>query len=477
MSVSSFSERFDSLMRNSMFADEAQVRKVQTAINSRLQAHPLETATTEVAQGVLKDISRCVSGLKGKKYLLLKRDLQQLLREERSRISETFGQVESLQRKRAREVEPKETRAAKKPKVEESSSRGENLELALRENGISENDIEIIRDGYLSNWRGFVKPDEYNPDLLQQTHGIKHLKVYKDFSTGDLIADYGIKFIGEGGSKRVKSGFRILSDGTLQPFVRYTVIEKTPLQRQRFFCDIRKELDIREQLGPTPYLLNITKAQYISKSGRIKNRYVSEKCDSNVYELIYEEKAKGIIPLPKSARQIDLAKKCCRDALESLNSMHTKGFVHLDVKPENILCKNGEGRLIDLVATCKANTAIFLDRGTPGYISPELLDARSENRYISIDPKMDMYAFGMTLLMILKPQLAVRLINAQYKVQDCNWAKEATVKYHSVLDDVRESLVNSSDKEEQFIASLLDPETKTRIDSQQALATFNTLFK
>jgi hypothetical protein len=258
MSVSSFSERFDSLMRNSMFADEAQVRKVQTAINSRLQAHPLETATTEVAQGVLKDISRCVSGLKGKKYLLLKRDLQQLLREERSRISEFFGQVESLQRKRGREVEPEEAPAAKRSKVAESSSRGENLELALREKGVPESDIQTIRDGYLSKWKGFVMNDENNPELPHQTHKIKNLKVYKDPSTGSLIADYSIESIATGSSKRVKSGFRILTDGTIQPFVRYTAREKDRLERQSFFEDIQKELDIRKQLGSIPYLLGMS---------------------------------------------------------------------------------------------------------------------------------------------------------------------------------------------------------------------------
>ncbi len=193
-----------------------------------------------------------------------------------------------------------------------------------------------------------------------------------------------------------------------------------------------------------------------------------------MFGLVYDEKAVGFDLLPITARQINLAKKCCRDALEALKVMHTKGFVHLDVKPENILCKNGEGRLADFGNTFKANTKLP-PIGTSGYLSPEHLDAHSKNKSIVSDPKMDIYSFGMTLLMILYPQLASGLRQAQYDAEDAYWAKEAIVKYHSVLDDVRESLVNSNDPMDAFIASMLDPDPQTRIDSQQALATFNTL--
>jgi hypothetical protein len=481
MSVSSFSGRFDSLMQNSMFADEVSVQKVQTAIKKRLKATPLDSATAEAAEQVLSDISRDVSGLKAKKYLQLKREIRQLIHEERSRITEAFEQAGPVSRKRGREEESRETRQAKKPKLAETASSssdkgllGKNLELALRKIGIPENDIQKIRDGYLSNWEGFVKSDDIYPELLQQTHRIKNLKVYKDPSTGRLLADYGIEYIGKGTFKRVKSGFRILSEGALDPFVRYTVTEKKPAQRKRFLTDIKKELDIRDQLGPIPYLLGVKKIQYVNRSGILKNRYVSEKCNSDVYAMVYDPKAEGVELLPIDARQVSLAKKCCRDALEALGSLHAKGFVHLDVKPENILSKNGEGRLADLGFACKANieTQFF---GTPAYFSPELLLARSEKRNILSDPKMDMYAFGMTLLMIVKPELAQGLLNAQYEAQDADWAKEKIVQFDSVLDVVRDTLVKSSDPMDQLLAAMLDPDHQTRIDSQQALAAFNAI--
>ena len=56
----------------------------------------------------------------------------------------------------------------------------------------------------------------------------------------------------------------------------------------------------------------------------------------------------------------------------ALNAMHEKGFVHCDIKPDNILLgKDGDIRIIDLGQSCKMGTIKNRIQGTPDYIAPE----------------------------------------------------------------------------------------------------------
>lgn len=77
--------------------------------------------------------------------------------------------------------------------------------------------------------------------------------------------------------------------------------------------------------------------------------------------------------------------------------MHNQGFIHFDLKPDNILIKpDGELVLCDgSLAATVAETRVekYFMRGTPGYMAPEVVNA---------DPIMNplaayMYAVGAIL--------------------------------------------------------------------------------
>ena len=91
---------------------------------------------------------------------------------------------------------------------------------------------------------------------------------------------------------------------------------------------------------------------------------------------------------------------------EIVGYLHQQCIVHLDLKPENIIClNNSEIKLIDFgLASCSALPDLLaLDlqnpQGTPWYIAPEqLLGERS-------DPRCDIYSMGMMFYEMLTGQL------------------------------------------------------------------------
>jgi hypothetical protein len=99
------------------------------------------------------------------------------------------------------------------------------------------------------------------------------------------------------------------------------------------------------------------------------------------------------------------SKKIFECTAQALAQMHEKGWVHKDVKPDNILAtKASEVRLIDFSLATRAATAVTkmlsskkrtIIQGTRTYIAPELI------RREATTPAADIYSFGITLYEVL----------------------------------------------------------------------------
>jgi len=77
---------------------------------------------------------------------------------------------------------------------------------------------------------------------------------------------------------------------------------------------------------------------------------------------------------------------------DALDALHVLGYVHCDLKPNNILINDkGDIKVIDLGQAAKSGTAKSRIQGTPDYIAPEQVKCQP------VTFKTDVYNFGATM--------------------------------------------------------------------------------
>ena len=75
-----------------------------------------------------------------------------------------------------------------------------------------------------------------------------------------------------------------------------------------------------------------------------------------------------------------------------LSAMHRSGYIHCDIKPNNILINDdGSIKIIDLGQCCKIGTVKNRIQGTPDYIAPEQVHREQ------LDERTDIFNLGATM--------------------------------------------------------------------------------
>lgn len=90
---------------------------------------------------------------------------------------------------------------------------------------------------------------------------------------------------------------------------------------------------------------------------------------------------------------------CAIQAAHALDSLHAMGYVHCDLKPNNILInEDGQVKIIDFGQSCKAGTIKERIQGTPDFIAPEQVQLQP------LTPRTDIFCLGATLYSLLTGQ-------------------------------------------------------------------------
>ncbi len=85
-----------------------------------------------------------------------------------------------------------------------------------------------------------------------------------------------------------------------------------------------------------------------------------------------------------------------RKIAKGLDALHEAGYVHADIKPNNIiLMENGGLKIIDFGQSCPIGHKKDRIQGTPDYIAPEQV------RRLPLDRRTDVFNFGATLYWVL----------------------------------------------------------------------------
>ncbi|XP_012635913.2 myosin light chain kinase, smooth muscle isoform X1 [Microcebus murinus] len=151
--------------------------------------------------------------------------------------------------------------------------------------------------------------------------------------------------------------------------------------------------------------------------------------------------------------------KYMKQISEGVEYIHKQGIVHLDLKPENIMCVNKTGtriKLIDFGLARRLENAGSLKVlfGTPEFVAPEVIN------YEPIGYATDMWSIGVICYILvsgLSPFMGDNDNETLANVTSATWD----------FDD--EAFDEISDDAKDFISSLLKKDMKNRLDCTQCL--------
>jgi serine/threonine protein kinase len=159
----------------------------------------------------------------------------------------------------------------------------------------------------------------------------------------------------------------------------------------------------------------------------------------------------GRFPEAKAAR-------CIRQLLEAIAYIHSKGFVHTDIKPENVLFASKDEmanvKLIDFgfCQPCIGERVLRSKQGSLGYMAPEVLTGHYSS-------KCDLFSLGVVTFELLsgrspfgtrrRETTELRILNGKYSFKG-GWA-------------------GVSELAKDFVTGLLATDPKQRMSAAQAL--------
>ncbi|XP_077068831.1 myosin light chain kinase, smooth muscle isoform X5 [Siphateles boraxobius] len=149
-----------------------------------------------------------------------------------------------------------------------------------------------------------------------------------------------------------------------------------------------------------------------------------------------------------------------RQILEGIQYMHQQNIIHLDLKPENIVCVDRTGfqiKIIDfgLASKLDPNTPLKVMHGTPEFVAPEVIN------FEPVVPATDMWSIGV---------ICYILLSGESPFQGESDTETLALVTAAKWEFDEESFEEITDLAKDFISSLLSKDVRRRMSCEDAMA-------
>ncbi|XP_067271965.1 myosin light chain kinase, smooth muscle isoform X2 [Pseudorasbora parva] len=149
-----------------------------------------------------------------------------------------------------------------------------------------------------------------------------------------------------------------------------------------------------------------------------------------------------------------------RQILEGVQYMHQQKIIHLDLKPENIVCVDRTGfriKIIDfgLASKLDPNTPLKVMHGTPEFVAPEVIN------FEPVGLATDMWSIGV---------ICYILLSGESPFQGESDTETLALVTAAKWEFDEESFEDITDLAKDFISSLLSKDVRRRMSCEDALA-------
>ena len=157
------------------------------------------------------------------------------------------------------------------------------------------------------------------------------------------------------------------------------------------FDKVRKEINVWKQLKGLPHIISVTELDQFEDYVYVVSDFAE---GGSLEDWLKANDGK--------ASSIEEAIKITSDILVGLENLHEKGFVHRDLKPDNVVILNNKHCLTDFGITrqMKSHSKATGTAGTFEYMPPEAFDKKP-----SISVETDLWAVGVILQQLLTGKL------------------------------------------------------------------------
>ncbi len=199
---------------------------------------------------------------------------------------------------------------------------------------------------------------------------------FQSAKPGTTLAGYSVLAeIGRGAASII---YLVQDSKSRQIWALKHVVKENP-KDQRFLDQAYKEAEVAQRVK-SPHVRGIERV--------IKGR---QRLSVNEVFLLMEY-VDGISVEQHPPKDFAQAVSIFLQTARGLHRMHEAGYVHADMKPNNIVVnESGDVKIIDLGQACSIGTVKERIQGTPDYIAPEQVHLRP------ITPQTDIYNLGATM--------------------------------------------------------------------------------